>query len=68
MGRSSSTEERDDPLAALYERTVTGVLQVLRRWGITSPADLCDLAQEAYLVAGAKLATRDPAAPEAAWM
>lgn len=57
-----------DPFLTLYQRTFPRVWSALGRLGIPAGATREDFAQDVYLVASQKLATRDPNAPELAWL
>jgi RNA polymerase sigma-70 factor (ECF subfamily) len=54
--------------AAFHRRTFDHVWRILGRAGIPRPAERCEVAQEVYVVAHLKLATRNPAVPELAWL
>ncbi len=56
------------PFAELYDRTFRRVWSVLGRLGVARTEEREDLAQDVYLIAHEKLSTRDPAAPELAWL
>lgn len=57
-----------DDFDAFHQRTFGYVWSVLGRAGIRRTAERCELAQEVYLVAHQKRATRDPSAPELLWV
>lgn len=57
-----------DDFEAFHQRTFGYVWCVLGRAGIRRSAERCELAQEVYLVAHQKRATRDPSAPELLWV
>jgi RNA polymerase sigma-70 factor (ECF subfamily) len=57
-----------EPFAELYRRSFARVWGVLGRLGVHQVEDREDLTQDVYLVAHEKLSTRDPGAPEVAWL
>jgi RNA polymerase sigma-70 factor (ECF subfamily) len=57
-----------DDFAAFHRRTFARVWGILGRAGIRRPAERCEVAQEVYVVAHLKLASRNPAVPELAWL
>ncbi len=54
--------------SALYERTSPHVWRTLGRAGVLRKAERAELAQDVYVVAHQKRATRNPKVPELAWI
>lgn len=67
MGQEKRAVEEED-FRAFHLRTFGHVWTVLGRAGIRREAERHELAQEVYLVAHQKRATRKPSAPELAWV
>lgn len=57
-----------DPFDELYARTFPHVWRALGRRGISAEAERAEVAQDVYLVVHEKQHTRNPKAPELAWV